>query len=52
MGNFKSNFLMMDGHVSPMTFQGFSQRGTAQWVAPQRDSRLHIGFDYRKYSEF
>ena len=29
-----------------LTFQGFSQRGTAQWVAPQRDSRLHIGFDY------
>jgi len=52
MGNNKSNFLMMDGHVSPMTFQGFSQRGTAQWVAPSRDARLHIGFDYRKYSEF
>ena len=52
MGNHKSNFLMMDGHVSPMTFQGFSQRGTAQWVAPSRDARLHIGFDYRKYSEF
>ena len=52
MGNFKSNFLMMDGHVSPMPYQGFSQRGTAQWVAPQRDPRLYIGFDYRKYSEF
>ena len=52
MGPYKSNFLMMDGHVEPMTYQGFSQRGTAKWVAPQRDSRLHIGFDYRQYSEF
>ena len=52
MGNNKSNFLMMDGHVSPMTYQGFSQRGKDQWVAPSRDSRLHIGFDYRKYSDF
>ena len=51
MGNNKSNFLMMDGHVTPLTYQGFTQRGTAQWVAPTRDKSLHIGFDYRKYSE-
>ena len=52
MGNHKSNFLMGDGHVTPMTFMGFSQRATCKYNAPQRYSRLHIGFDYRMYEEF
>ena len=52
MGNNKSNFLMMDGHVSPMKYQEFLGRGKSQWTAPSRDASLHIGFDYRIYTEF
>ena len=49
MGNNKSNFLMMDGHVTPMTWMGFRYRGKSNPPA-SRDSALFIGFDYTRYS--
>ena len=52
MGDNKSNFLMMDGHVTSMKYMEFYSRATPSDFPSGYDKPLFVGFDYLKYSEF
>ena len=48
MGTNKCNFLMMDGHVDPMTYRGYMDRAPRGKYPSNRDYALYIGFDWER----